>query len=161
MDLHWILKQLMRQKLPRPVFMTFTKQNAWVDANKEDRPMKRMSNFQFNNIIVECTKGGKNCGFIFIGMPGYPLENRTLNNIHAVFPGGGTVEDAKNILAEFTNENLNGDWPEYGKFKKTVLAFGLYMRHVRGLRIIGTEFTTRKKDARPPVVLIDVVKLKT
>jgi hypothetical protein len=32
------------------------------------------------------------------------------------------------------------------------------MRQDRGLRLIETEFTTKEKDARPPVVLVDVVK---
>jgi polygalacturonase len=153
-----IFSNLVMKNVPRPVFMTFTKQNAWVDANKEDRPMKRMSNFQFNNIIVESTKGGKNCAFIFTGMPGHPLENITLSNIQAVFPGGGTLADSKNILKEFTSEQLDGRWPEYFEFKNTVPAFGLYMRHVKGVRLIDTEFTTIGKDERPAVVLIDVVK---
>jgi hypothetical protein len=56
-----IFSNLVMQNVPRPVFMTFTKQNAGVDANKEDRQMKRMSNFQLNNIIVESTWWKKLC----------------------------------------------------------------------------------------------------
>lgn len=155
-----IFSNLVMKNVPRPVFMTFTKQNAWVDANNEDRPMKRMNNFQFNNIIVETALGGKNCSFIFTGLPGHPIENITLNNIRAVFPGGGTPEDAKNALAEFTKENLYGHWPEYKKLKKTVPSFGLYMRHIKGVRINDVEFTTIEKDDRPPIVLMDVIKIK-
>ncbi|TDG36234.1 glycoside hydrolase family 28 protein [Pedobacter changchengzhani] len=153
-----IFSNLVMKNVPRPVFMTFTKQNAWVDANNEDRPMKTMTNIQFNNIIVETDARGKDCAFVFTGLPGHPIENITLNNIQAVFPGGGTIADSKNILKEFTSAQLDGRWPEYFEFKNTVPAFGLYMRHVKGVRLINTEFTTIAKDERPAVVLIDVVK---
>lgn len=155
-----VFSNLIMKNVPRPVFMTFTQQNAWVDANNEVRPMKRMNNFQFNNIIVETSTRGKDCSFIFTGLPGHPIENITLNNIRAVFPGGGTLSDSKNILAEFTNDNLKGNWPEYSKLQKTVPSFGLYMRHVDGVRINDVEFTTKEKDARPPMVLVDVKNLK-
>ncbi|MGV8880222.1 MAG: hypothetical protein ACOH2A_14465 [Sphingobacteriaceae bacterium] len=89
---------------------------------------------------------------------GSPIENITLNNIQAIFPGGGTLPDSKNILKEFTSEQLDGRSPEYFEFKNTVPAFGLYMRHVKDVRLIDTEFTTIGKDERPAIVLIDVVK---
>lgn len=155
-----VFSNLIMKNVPRPVFMTFTQQNAWVDANNEVRPMKRMNNFQFNNIIVETSTPGKDCSFIFTGLPGHPIENITLNNISAVFPGGGTLSDSKNMLAEFTNDNLKGNWPEYSKLQKTVPSFGLYMRHVDGVRINEVEFTTKEKDARLPIVLVDVKNLK-
>ena len=68
--------------------------------------------------------------------------------------------DAKNVLAEFTNENLKGNWPEYSKLKKTVPSFGLYVRHVKGLIRHDVELTTLEKDARPAIVLVDVDKSK-
>ncbi|MEO6837858.1 MAG: glycosyl hydrolase family 28 protein [Ginsengibacter sp.] len=155
-----IFSNLIMENVPRPVFMTFTQQNAWVDADNEVRPMKRMHDFQFNNIIVESNSGGRNCAFIITGLPGHPIENVTLSNIKATFPGGGTAADAKNILAEFTKDNLKGNWPEYSELRKTVPSFGLYVRHVKGLTLHDVELTTLQKDARPAIVLVDVAKSK-
>lgn len=156
-----IFSNLVMKNVPRPVFLTFNSQNAWVDASEEQQPvMKRVYNIQFNNILVETETGGNTCAFIATGMPGHPIEGVTFNNIRAIFPGGGTADDAQCLLEEFTVENLKGRWPEYSGLRGTVPAYGFYLRHMNNVSIKNVEINTLTPDARPAVVFVDVNNFK-
>ena len=93
-------------------------------------------------------------------MPDHPVENISFSNIHALLPGGGTAEEAKDVLAEFTVENLKGRWPEVGGLRATVPAFGMYLRHVKGVTLRDVVIETVKPDARPAIVHVDVSDAK-
>ncbi len=151
-----IFSNLVMKNVPRPVFLTFCQQRAWVDAPPELAPMQQVCNIQFSNIIVDSDTGGKDAAFIVTGMPMHPVEGITFSDIRATFPGGGTPEDAQNVLAELTPENLNDRWPEYAGLRGTVPAHGLYARHVKGITLRNIDFSTNAADARPAVVLVDV-----
>lgn len=157
-----VFSNLVMKNVPRPVLLTFCQQNAWVDSPKGYPPMKRVYNIQFNNITVESSnQTDPGCAFIITGMPGHPVEGISFSNIKAVFPGGGTAEDAKNVLAEYTVENLKGRWLEYGSLRGRIPAFGFYARHVKGLTLRNVEITSATEDARPAIVFVDVVDAKT
>jgi polygalacturonase len=155
-----LFTNLVMKNVPRPVFLTFNKQNASFDAHGDPPPMNRVHDIVFSNISVEDSIGGKSCGFIVTGMPDHPVENITFSNIHALLPGGGTAEEAKDVLAEFTLENLKGRWPEVGGLRATVPAFGVYLRHVKGVTLRDIVIETAKPDGRPAVVAVDVTGLK-
>ena len=120
-------------------------------------PAGTISNIQFSNITVDYDKGDKNCAFILTGLPDHPLQGITFSDIRATFAGGGTADDAKNVLAELTPEVLQG-WPEYGKLKGTVPALGLYARHVKGISVRNADFTAKAPDARPAIVFVEANK---
>jgi polygalacturonase len=160
-----IFSNLVMRGVPRPVFLTFCQQRAWVDAPPELAPMKRVSNIQFKNIVVDSDAGGKNAAFIITGMPGHPVEDITFSNIKARFHGGGAESDAHNVLAELTPENLHDAtgrdrWPEYGAFRGTVPAHGIYARHVKGITLQNVEISTKIPDERPAVAFVDVGESK-
>ncbi|MEP6901230.1 MAG: glycosyl hydrolase family 28 protein [Actinomycetota bacterium] len=155
-----VFSNLVMKNVPRPVFLNLFQQRAWVDAPKEFAPMKRVYNLQFSNIVVDTDVEGNGFCFLITGMPGHPLENISFSNIRAVFPGGGTAEDAKTILAEFTPENIKERWAEYSLLRGTVPAYGFYARHVKGLTLKDIDITTTTKDERPPIVFVDVSDTK-
>ena len=64
------------------------------------------------------------------GIPGHPVENVTLSNIHVTFPGGGTREEA----ARRDLPELEDVYPEYFMFG-VLPAYGIYARHVQGLTL--------------------------
>jgi polygalacturonase len=156
-----VFTHLTMTNVPRPLFLTFCQKNAWVDAPRELPPMKFVRNLQFDHITVDNETGTKNSAFVIIGMPGHPVENLTFSDIRAIFPGGGTAEDATNIVAELTPENLGGRWPEIGGLKKTIPAHGLFAHHVKGITLRNVEFSTKTPDARPAVDFSDVTESKT
>ena len=90
-------------------------------------------------------------GMLINGVPGHPVESLTLENIQLELPGGGTTEDAERELAE-----KEGTYPEFDMFGKTMPAYGIYARHVRGITLNNVRMSLVKPDGRPAVVFIDV-----
>jgi hypothetical protein len=151
-----IFSNLVMKNVPHPIFMTHCQQRACVDAPVELAPMKKMEGFLFDNILSESDTPGKNSVIIISGMPGGPIEDITFSNIHMTNTGGGTSEDAdRRKLNEFTPEILNGWWPEVSLIG-TVPAYGIYARHIKGLKMKDVSFASTGIDLRPAVVLDDV-----
>jgi hypothetical protein len=90
-------------------------------------------------------------GMIINGVPGYPAENLTFKNIRFELRGGGTAEAAKVQLPEKEKA-----YPEYSMFGRTMPAYGIYARHVSGVKFQNVQMTLLKPDARPATVLVDV-----
>ena len=103
------------------------------------------------NIIIRDVQA-RRCsvtGCAISGIPGHKIENVTLESIRLRFDGGGTSAD----LSRQAPENEDG-YPEYKMFG-TLPAYGLFVRHVKGLRLRDVELTTAAPDARPPTVFDD------
>jgi len=93
-------------------------------------------------------------GMLINGVPGYPVEALTLDSIQLELPGGGSAEAAKVNLSEKENA-----YPEFNMFGKTLPAYGIYARHVRGVKFTNVRTTLLKPDARPATVFIDVAEV--
>jgi polygalacturonase len=87
------------------------------------------------------------------GLPGYPVEDVTLSRIHLSYRGGGTPEDAAR-----RPEDLAGAYPEPGMFG-VLPAWGLWVRHAKGLVIDRLDLATTRPDARPPFGIEDTAGL--
>ena len=83
------------------------------------------------------------------GLPGHDIQDVNLSDIHILYRGGGTREDAAREPAE-----MEQSYPEPSMFG-TLPAYGLFARHVKGLRVHNVDFAFTAPDARPPVVLSD------
>lgn len=90
-------------------------------------------------------------GMLINGVPGHPVEDLTLENIDLELPGGGTEKEAE---VKFGEKEKN--YPEWDMFGKTMPAYGIYARHVRGVKFNNVRTSLLKPDARPARVLIDV-----
>lgn len=90
-------------------------------------------------------------GLLVNGVPGHAVEALTLKNIRIELPGGGTEESAKVRLPEKETA-----YPEYEMFGKTMPAYAVYARHVRGLKLLNVRTSALKPDARPATVFVDV-----
>ncbi|MGN6818729.1 MAG: rhamnogalacturonidase [Sphingomonas sp.] len=83
------------------------------------------------------------------GLIGHPVEAVTLRNIHLTYDGGGNAADAAR-----RPEELADAYPEPSMFG-TLPAWGLWVRHARGLTIDGLVLATATPDARPPISVED------
>jgi polygalacturonase len=83
------------------------------------------------------------------GLVGHPIENVRLENIRLTYNGGGTDADA----ARHPEEHA-GAYPEPSMFGP-LPAWGLWVRHARGLTIDGLQLAVAAPDARPPIMLED------
>ncbi|RDE07215.1 glycoside hydrolase family 28 protein [Sphingomonas aracearum] len=88
------------------------------------------------------------------GLPDHPIEQVVLRDIRLVYRGGGTAEDAAR-----RPEELASAYPEPSMFG-TLPAWGLWMRHARGVTIDGLRLTAAAPDARPPFVAQDVADIR-
>jgi polygalacturonase len=88
------------------------------------------------------------------GQPGFDVEDVTLSNIH--------IESAEAGQAAWVNRDIPEaakDYPEARMFGR-LPAFGLYCRHVKGLRLRQIEFTASNSEERPAIVCDDAKDLE-
>lgn len=93
------------------------------------------------------------------GIPGYPVENVTLENIEILFPGRGNnglanmplwrLDDVPEKVAEYPEFSMFGELP----------AWGFYVRHVNGLYMKNIKLSIEAPDYRPALVFDDVRNL--
>jgi polygalacturonase len=89
-------------------------------------------------------------GMLVNGVPGYPVERLTLENIHLQLPGGGKAEAANIQLPE-----KEAAYPEFSMFGKTMPAYGIYARHIRDVKFENVHTSTTQADGRPAKIFID------
>lgn len=129
-----------------PIFITTGCRNR---GPKDVTEPSRGQNIMISNIqALDCDSLS---GIIVTGMPDAPLKNIALSNIYIEYRGGGTKEQAQKPYPE-----LEKKYPEPGKFLGATPSYGLYARHVDGLKVQNVEFALKKEDARPMVILDDV-----
>ncbi len=90
---------------------------------------------------------------LIMGLSDHPIEDVTLTNLHFTYRGGGTLEDAARRPDE-----LDSAYPEPSMFGITP-AYGLWARHVRGLKMDNVVLEASSLDARPDMVLDDTQTL--
>jgi len=133
-----------------PIFITTGCRNR---GPKEVTEPSRGQNIMISNVqALDCDSL---CGIIITGMPDVPLRNITLSNIYIEYRGGGTKEMAKRKFPE-----LEKKYPEPGKFLGATPSYGLFARHVDGLRLTNVNFAVKSADARPAYIFEDVKKGK-
>ena len=91
-------------------------------------------------------------GIIVTGMKDYPIKNVSLSNIRIQYRGGGKKSDQP-----YREQGTN--YPE-PRWAGPTPAYGLYARHVDGLRLDNVKFELLKEDGRPAVMMEDVVNVE-
>jgi len=89
------------------------------------------------------------------GIPGHPVEDVSLENVSLTYEGGGLAEWVTDMVPD---ETLIARYPEAQMFGR-LPAYGLYCRHVRGLRLHAVSARCLTADARPMLVCDDVTDL--
>jgi len=110
----------------------------------------------FRNVILSnivATRASKIACSI-TGIPGHPVENVQLSNIHIEAEGGGTRQEADAKVPE--NE---ARYPECTMFGESLPAYGFYCRHVTALKLRDVHLRTVQPDERPAIVCDDVKRL--
>ncbi|MCX7009169.1 MAG: glycosyl hydrolase family 28 protein, partial [Kiritimatiellaeota bacterium] len=132
-----------------PIFVRFG--NRATPIPGQPKPgMGRMRDITITDI--QATDAEK-YGCSITGLPGHPVENVTLKNIRITCVGGGKAQDAARIVPE-----MEKSYPK-GEMFGTLPAYGLYCRHVSGLRLHNLDLAFTKTDARPALIADDVSDL--
>ena len=93
-----------------------------------------------------------------VGIPDLPIENITLKNVEIIYPGGGnklyayrgTTPEELDSIPEMIDY-----YPEFSQFKE-LPAWGLFIRHAKGITLDNVRLVAGKKDYRPAIVADDV-----
>ena len=101
-----------------------------------------------SNFVV--SGANRRLGSIISGIPGHPVEDVRISNVHFLQEGGGTAADAKLQPAEKETA-----YPEPGMFG-AMPSCGFFIRHAKGMEFSGVAVRTLKEDLRPAFVLEDV-----
>lgn len=89
-------------------------------------------------------------GILITGIPGHYITNLTLENIHIRLLGTGTAQDALCKVPEAEDQ-----YPEVKTFGPKIPAYGVWARHVRGLKLKNVTFDLKNPDARPEIICED------
>jgi hypothetical protein len=87
------------------------------------------------------------------GIPGHLIADISLNDIRITSKGGAKAGGLGREVPEFESK-----YPDAAMFNDDLPAYGLYCRHVTGLKLDGIDLKIDRPDARPAVVLDDVRK---
>lgn len=132
-----------------PIFMRLGNRARLYGKEQSKPDIGKFRNVIISNIIAtDCSQ----IGCSITGLPGHPIENVTLSNIHLGFEGRGTKEDARREIPEKPTS-----YPESTMFG-TLPAYGFFCRHVRGLQFHNIQFETSAPDYRHAIVFDDVNK---
>ena len=107
------------------------------------------------NVIITGVQasGVSETGCSITGIPGFPVENVTLDNIRIEFEGSGTRKDAEREIPERIDA-----YPS-GKMFGTLPAYGFFCRHAKNLRLHNIDLSFEEADQRPAIVCDDVEDL--
>ena len=114
----------------------------------------------FKNVLVENVKMLKpaesRIASSITGVPGMRLSGVTVRNCDFLFPGGGTAAEA----ADHNIPEVEKGYPEYFGFGfKALPAYGIYLRHVDGVKLENVKLRLASPDRRLATVYADPVNL--
>jgi len=89
-------------------------------------------------------------GILITGVPGHYITNLTLENIEIELLGTGSAENARHVVPEAIDQ-----YPEVKTFGPTIPAYGVWARHVKGLKLINVTFKLKNNDLRPAFICED------
>jgi polygalacturonase len=142
-----VVSNITMNNIGAPIFMRLGNRARPFKKEMETPGIGAMRNITISNI--EAT-GANPTGCAISGLPEAKIENVTLSNIRLSFEGGGTKADAEREIPE-----KPAAYPEYSMFG-TLSAYGLYCRHVKGLKLLNIQLQLQKPDQRHAFVFEDV-----
>jgi len=134
----------MRDVVSDPIFLRLGSRMR----GPEGVPIGKLRRIKISNMIVYNADPNYSC--TIAGLPGNPIEDISLSNIHIYYKGGGTVEQAERKVPE--NEK---NYPEPGMFGVPP-TYGLFVRHAKDIKINDVEFSFLEPDFRPGYLFDDI-----
>lgn len=132
------------------IFIRYGQRGRPVAGVTKDPKLGTMRNIIISN--VQATRIGS-LGGLISGLPGYPIENVTLDNVRISFNGGGTPADANKVIPvapeAFPHNEMFGTLP----------AYGFLCRFVKNLKLNNLQLEFTQDDFRPALIMDQVQDL--
>ena len=126
-----------------PIYITTGCRNR---GPKERTDVSSARDIYINNVVADDVDSL--AGIIVTGMEGAPIRNVSLSDIRIQYRGGGQV-----VKTPYREQGTH--YPE-PRWAGPTPAYGLFARHVDGLRLRNVTFELMRPDERPDIVLEDV-----
>jgi len=117
------------------------------------QPIGTLENVTIKNVKAKAADNAQlmpPSGILITGIPGHSIKNLTLENIEINLAGGGSNENARQVVPEAIDK-----YPEVKTFGPLVPAYGVWARHVDGLKLNNVKFTLSHNDLRPAFICQD------
>ncbi len=123
------------------------------DVKPEGRPVGKIKNITFRNIEGRLTGyiDPPTEGIMFTGLPNHYIEDVVLENINFSYTGFGNLDLTDRIIPED-----EARYPEQ-LFFGVLPSYGMYLRHIKGLKMNNVTMKLRNTDDRPAIVMDDVL----
>ena len=128
-----------------PIYITTGCRNRGPEDRKD---ISTGQNISIKN--VSCYHADSIAGIIITGMPGTPLRNISISKVRVDYAGGGRAEYA---TREYREQGTHYPEPKFAGFTPS---YGVFARHVDGLKLNNIKFRVKNKDERPMIILDDV-----
>jgi polygalacturonase len=135
-----------------PIFIRLGNRARKHFPEAENPPQGTMKNIILSNIQGSSFRPVSN---MIMGIPDGIIENVTLSNIRLRCEGKGTK-----AMTALEVPEKEKDYPENKMFGTSLPAYGLFVRHVRGLTLENISFSADTLDERPALWLDDVQNFK-
>jgi polygalacturonase len=146
-NIHKVLVERMQvDDADTPIFLRLCARGRTFRPEDVARPPGTLSNVVLRDMDV---KHARRVGILISGIPGHVIEDVTLQHI-AITMSGELERQAPPQPAENP-----AAYPEVRMFGGNLPAFGIYGRHLRGLRMKQVEITSITGDTRPEQLLSD------
>ena len=162
-----LFNNIVMDNVTGPISMRLGGYLGWKNERKESLPIGVLRNVRFSDIRARVADnayplphevppfpGERRSCITLTGVPGFYIENVTFSGVEITFPGGGSLEDSRVAVPE-----LRDHYPEYHMFGQ-LPAYGMYVRHVKGLTLNDVHFSVENADLRPALACEDVENLE-
>jgi polygalacturonase len=153
-----IVSDITMDNVKTPIFVRLGARLKTFRDGDEKKPPGTLKDVTIKNVTAKAAADAQimpPTGVFITGIPDHRIENLTLENITIDLAGGGTEQDAQAKVDEKIDV-----YPEINRFGKTLPAYGVFARHVKGLKLIDVNCKVASPDKRPALVSQDVEDLK-
>lgn len=130
-----------------------SRRSVFRKGQDEQQPTGTLDNVVIRNVIAQASDSAQlkpPSGILITGVPGHYITNLTLENIHIELLGTGTAEQSRQVVPEAIDK-----YPEVKTFGPIIPAYGVWARHVKGLKLRNISFKLKNNDLRPAFICED------
>ena len=135
------------------IFRLGARLNVFRKGQETKQPTGTFENVVIKNVKAKAADSAQlkpPSGILITGVPGHYITDLTLENIEIDLLGTGTVEDSRHVVPEAIDQ-----YPEVKTFGPVIPAYGVWARHVKGLKLKNVIFRLKNNDLRPAFVCDD------
>lgn len=135
------------------LFRLGSRLNVFRKGQDTKQPTGTFENVVIRNVKVKAADSAQlkpPSGILITGVPGHYITNLTLENIEIDLLGAGTPENSRHVVPEAIDQ-----YPEVKTFGPVIPAYGVWARHVKGLKLRNVSFRLKNNDLRPAFICED------